>query len=280
MRHETGEQSGNLGRRLYTQRWLPDRAPRAAIVLAHGLAEHSGRYGELARRLTARGFALHALDHRGHGRSQGPRASIERFAYVVGDLGVLIAGVRAEDPARPLFLLGHSMGGAVALTYALQNPTLLDGLILSAPLLGVDPNVPPLKRLAGRVLSLLAPSVGILTLPSDQISHDPVVVREYDNDPLVFHGPIPARTLIELLAALDWLRERTPELRMPVLALHGTGDRLVPLEFVAPVYERLGSPDRKVLQYEGLYHELFNEPERARVFADLEAWLEAHLLAH
>ena len=280
MRHETGEQSGNLGRRLYTQRWLPDRAPRAAIVLAHGLAEHSGRYGELARRLTARGFALHALDHRGHGRSQGPRANIERFAYVVDDLGALIAGVRAEDPARPLFLLGHSMGGAVALSYALQNPTLLDGLLLSAPLLGVDPNVPPLKQLAGRVLSLLAPSVGLLTLPSDQISHDPVVVREYDNDPLVFHGPIPARTLIELLAALDWLRERTPELRMPVLALHGTGDRLVPLEFVAPVYERLGSPDRKVLQYEGLYHELFNEPERARVFADLEAWLEAHLLAH
>ena len=279
MRHETGEQSGNLGRRLYTQRWLPDLAPRAAIVLAHGLAEHSGRYGELARRLTARGFALHALDHRGHGRSQGPRANIERFAYVVDDLGALIAGVRAEDPARPLFLLGHSMGGAVALSYALQNPTLLDGLLLSAPLLGVDPNVPPLKQLAGRVLSLLAPSVGLLTLPSDQISHDPVVVREYDNDPLVFHGPIPARTLIELLAALDWLRERTPELRMPVLALHGTGDRLVPLEFVAPVYERLGSPDRKVLQYEGLYHELFNEPERARVYADLEAWLDARLPA-
>ena len=279
MRHETGEQSGILGRRLYTQRWLPERAPRAAIVLAHGLAEHSGRYGELARRLTARGFALHALDHRGHGRSQGPRANIERFGYVVDDLGVLIAGVRAEDPARPLFLLGHSMGGAVALGYALQNPTLLDGLLLSAPLLGVDPNVPPLKQLAGRVLSLLAPSVGLLTLPSDQISHDPVVVREYDNDPLVFHGAIPARTLIELIAALDWLRERAPELRMPVLALHGTGDRLVPLEFVAPVYERLGSPDRKLLHYEGLYHELFNEPERARVYADLAAWLDAHLPA-
>ena len=280
MLHETGEQSGCRGRRLHTQRWLPDGAPRAAVVLAHGLAEHSGRYGELARHLTARGLALYGLDHRGHGRSEGPRANIERFAYVVADLATLIAAIRAADPSRPLFLLGHSMGGAVALSYALQSPTLLDGLLLSAPLLATDPKVPPLKRLAGHVLSVVAPSAGLLTLEAAAVSRDPVVVREYENDPLVFHGAIPARTLVELLAALGWLAARAPELRMPVLALHGTADRLVPLEFVAPVYERLGSPDRTVHRYEGLYHELFNEPERARVYADLEAWLEAHLPAN
>jgi acylglycerol lipase len=279
MLQETAEQRGYLGRRLHTQRWLPERAARATVVLAHGLAEHTGRYGELARRLTARGLALYGLDHRGHGRSEGPRANIERFKYVVADLATLIAGVRAEHPDRPLFLLGHSMGGAVALSYALQNPTLLDGLLLSAPLLAVDPKVPALTRLAGRVLSVVAPSVGLLTLDANRISHDPVVVREYENDPLVFHGAIPARTLVELLAALRWLAARAPELRVPVLALHGTADRIVPLQFVAPVYARLGSPDCTVHRYEGLYHELFNEPERARVCADLEAWLDAHLTA-
>jgi len=273
------EQRGCLGRRLHTQRWLPDGAPRAVVVLAHGLAEHSGRYGELARHLTERGQALYGLDHRGHGRSAGPRANIERFDYVVADLATLIADIRAADPSRPLFLLGHSMGGAIALCYALQNPTLLDGLVLSGPLLATDPKVPLLKRLAGRVLSVVAPSAGLLKLDASAISRDPVVVREYVNDPLVFHAAIPARTLIELLAALRWLAARAPELRMPVLALHGTADRLVPLEFVAPVYERLGSPDRTVYRYDGLYHEVFNEPERARVFADLEAWLEAHLPA-
>jgi len=273
------EQRGCLGRRLHTQRWLPDGAPRAVVVLAHGLAEHSGRYGELARHLTERGHALYGLDHRGHGRSAGPRANIERFDYVVADLATLIADIRAADPSRPLFLLGHSMGGAIALCYALQNPTLLDGLVLSGPLLATDPKVPLLKRLAGRVLSVVAPSAGLLKLDASAISRDPVVVREYVNDPLVFHAAIPARTLIELLAALRWLAARAPELRMPVLALHGTADRLVPLEFVAPVYERLGSPDRTVYRYDGLYHEVFNEPERARVFADLEAWLEAHLPA-
>jgi acylglycerol lipase len=280
MLQETSEQRGCIDRRLHTQRWLPDGAPRAVVVLAHGLAEHSGRYGELARHLTARGLALYGLDHRGHGRSEGPRANIERFAYVVADLATLIAAIRAADPSRPLFLLGHSMGGAVALSYALQNPTLLDGLVLSAPLLATDPKVPPLKRLAGHVLSVVAPSAGLLTLEAAAVSRDPVVVREYENDPLVFHAAIPARTLVELLAALKWLAARAPELRMPVLALHGTADRLVPLEFVAPVYERIGSPDRTVHRYEGLYHELFNEPERARVYADLAAWLDAHLPAH
>jgi acylglycerol lipase len=276
MRHETDEQQGHGDRPLFTQAWLPHVEVRAVMVLAHGLAEHSSRYEELASRLTAQGLAIVALDHVGHGQSPGVRALIESFDGLVADVTQCIRAARARHPGRPLHLLGHSLGGAVALLAALDHPELVDGLVLSAPAVGVDPGISALRLMLGRLLSVLAPSVGILTLPAAAISRDPVTVRTYENDPLVYRGAIPARTVVELLGAMQRIRQRAPELRVPTLVLHGTADALVPLEFARPVYERLGSPDLTIKLYEGCYHELFNEPERERVYADLGAWLEAH----
>ena len=274
MRHATGEQRGSDGQRLFVQSWEPDGEPRALVALAHGLAEHSGRYNELVGRLVARGLAVYALDHRGHGRSGGRRSFVERFEWLVADYAARAEVARAAWPGRDLLLLGHSMGGAIALATALAHPTLARALLLSAPAIGADPDVPRLRIWSARLLAAVAPAAGVLTLPSEAISQDTAVVRRYDEDPLVYRGAVPARTAIELLGAIERFPARVAELRMPTLVLHGTADQLVPLRSAEPVYARFGCSDLTIHRYQGFYHEVFNEPGRAQVFADLDAWLD------
>lgn len=274
MRHETGALVGQGGLRLFTQSWLPGAEPRGAVVLAHGLAEHSGRYEGLVRLLTGRGFAVHALDHRGHGRSDGRRAYVDSVDAVVADLGALVATAGASHPNCRITLLGHSFGGAVAILLALKRPDLIGHLILSAAAVAADPDIPPLRLLLGRVLSRIAPTVGVLTLPAAAISRDPAVVLAYERDPLVYRGSIPARTAVELLAAMDRIGARVATLAVPALVMHGTDDALVPLRFAREVYARLPATS-SVREYQGLAHEIFNEPERAVVFSDLCQWLDA-----
>jgi alpha-beta hydrolase superfamily lysophospholipase len=279
MREQQFTLAGQAGARLHARYWWPDGEPHSVAVITHGLAEHCGRYGELVAHLTNAGYAVYALDHRGHGRSSGGRANIDRFEYVLADVDTLFARACADWPGRPITLIGHSMGGAIAFAYACRHQDALHALVLSAPLLGMNPNVPKAQELVARLLSKIAPGLGVLKLPADTISRDPDVVRAYLQDPLVHSGAIPARTLVELVAAVGGFAALAPTLRLPVLVLHGTGDSLVPLAFTTPIVEKIGSADKTVRHYDGLYHEVFNEPERARVFADLLDWLAQHRTA-
>ena len=259
---------------LFGQAWLPEHSARGVVVISHGLAEHGGRYSGLAARLVDKGHAVYAIDHRGHGRSTGRRANIERFDYLVSDLGIFIGRAHREHPDTPVILLGHSMGGAVALACALKHHKVLRALVLSAPALAAGEALPAFKVWMGKLLSAIAPNTGALKLPAAAVSRDPAVVRAYESDPLVFRGSIPARTLAELLLAMERLQHTAHELRLPVLVQHGTADSLVPLAAVYPIYQHLGVAKSRTLQvYEGLYHEVYNEPERDRVIGDLEAWL-------
>lgn len=263
------------GTRLFVRAWLPEGDAERVAVIAHGLAEHSGRYEHVAGRLAERGFAVYALDHRGHGHSPGPRANIRRFELVTGDLHRLMETAATEHPGRPLALIGHSMGGAIALGCALSHPGTFRLLVLSAPLLSIGDDVPAVKVLIVRLLSAILPNAGAMTLPAETISRDPAVVRAYEQDPLVYRGSIPARTLAELFNATRRFPAAVTALEAPVLVLHGTGDSLVPLASIEPVLKRLGPVDQTVYRYEGLYHEVFNEPERERVIGDMLEWLEA-----
>ncbi|MEA2374728.1 MAG: acylglycerol lipase [Thermoleophilaceae bacterium] len=270
--HEDGHFQGERGLRIEWQAWMPAAVPAATVVLAHGASEHSGRYAWTAERLADAGYATYAIDHRGHGRSEGPRAVIDRMDNAVADLHQLV-GLAASRAGRRPYLLGHSMGGAVALAYALRHQVDLEGLILSAPLAALEA-ASPITRVMSAVLSTVAPSLGVFEIDSTAVSRDPEVVRAYDEDPLNHHGKLPARTIAELSATVGRFEAEVPTLTLPLLTMHGSADRLTPPEGSEMVHERAGSADKSILRYEGLYHELLNEPERDRVAADIVAWLD------
>jgi alpha-beta hydrolase superfamily lysophospholipase len=195
------------------------------------------------------------------------------MAHVVADLDALVDRAAAAHPGRPLFLLGHSMGGCVALAYAIKYQDKLDGLLLSAPV-AVLAAASPATRIAGHVLSIVAPRLGVYDIDSTTVSRDPAVVQDYDRDPLNHHGKLPARTVAELSSTVGRFPEQLPRLTLPLLVMHGTADRLVPPAASDLVDARASSEDKTYLRYEGLYHEILNEPERDRVVGDIADWLD------
>lgn len=276
MHHTTGQITGQGGMRLFTQHWEPADPPRARIVLAHGVAEHSGRYAHVAARLVAHGYALHALDHRGHGRSGGARLRVRRFDDYVADLRAFAATVRERDPALPFFVYGHSMGALIALLYAARWGEGLAGLVVT----GVPLRLGGLNMATLAAIRLLhGARLGRVPLPAlvaAGISRDPVVVESYETDPLVCRSRLSVGLVARLVHARDACLRALPDLRMPVLALHGGADPLCLPAGAELLRERCGAPDCTVTVYDGLFHEVHNEPEADRVLDDLLAWLEVH----
>jgi acylglycerol lipase len=267
---------GVRGLKIHARTWLPAGAPIGVVVIAHGFAEHGGRYAAVAERLVADGIAVRAADHRGHGLSEGKRTSIVRFGDYVDDLTTVIAQARARWPSLRIVLLGHSMGGLVALDLAVRPGGPVDGLVLSAPA-ACPREVSRFTLAVGRALSRVAPNTGVLRLPLNRISRDPAVVDAYTKDPLVFRTPIRARLGAEMLDAMDRVEAGLPSLRTPLLVMQGTADGLVDPGCGPHVYDRAGSEDKTLKMYDGLWHEIFNEPERDHVLDDLTGWLRSHL---
>ena len=181
----------------------------------------------------------------------------------------------AAKLGQPPLLLGHSMGGMIALDLAIRPGTVLDGLVLSAPA-ACPGDISKVRLTLGRVLSQVAPNAGVLRLPLNKISRDQAVVDAYNNDPLVIRSPVRARLGAEWLDAMSRVDAALPSLRVPLLVMQGTADGLVDPGCGPHVYERAGSPDKTLKMYDGLWHEIFNEPERDQVLADLIAWLRSH----
>jgi acylglycerol lipase len=273
--------AGVGGLELYRRWWRDGRAdsdpPAAVVVLVHGAGEHSGRYEHVAERLVGDGYAVHALDHRGHGRSQGPRALIDRVDHAVTDLNALVsAAVQHESAASiPVVMVGHSMGAMIALRYAGYHQHRLDGLALSSALASIEAS--PALRIVGRVISAVTPTLGLITIDSSLISRDPDVVAAYRSDPLVHHGKLPARTAAEIADTVAGFPSQVHEITIPTLIMYGTEDRLCPPTGSEMLGERIGAADKRVIRYQGLYHEIFNEPERDAVLSDLSGWLAARV---
>lgn len=275
MNHTDDRFTGAGGIEIWWQAWLP-ADPRAVVVIAHGAGEHSGRYVHVATRLVDAGCAVYALDHRGHGRSGGRRAVVDRMDNVVADLRAFIAVAAAQHPGQRLLLLGHSMGGTISLVFATRHQDELAGMALSGPVAVLEAASPAL-RVAAKVLSALTPNLGVFGVDPSLVSRDPEVVRAYREDPLVFHGKLPARTVAELAGAVERFPAAVPQIRIPLLLMHGTADRLAPPAGSTMVHERAGSSDKTLRLYEGLYHEILNEPEKETVIGDLLGWLNARV---
>ena len=263
---------GTGGLEIFWRAWLPDGDASAVVVIAHGAGEHSGRYTHVAQRLLDEGYAVYAIEHRGHGRSQGPRALIDRIEHAVADLDKLVALAADAHPGAPVFLLGHSMGGTIALSYALAHQQRLAGLVLSGPLAALEA-VPAPMRLTARTLSAVAPRTPLIAIDASLVSRDPAVVGDYQSDPLVHHGKLPARTVVELADAIEAFPEAVGAITVPTLIMYGTDDGLCPPQGSVMLSERIGSSDKTLKAYQGLYHEILNEPERDQVLDDLCAWL-------
>jgi alpha-beta hydrolase superfamily lysophospholipase len=274
--HETGAFEGDGGVLLFEQRWLPRaEAPRAALVIVHGLKDHSARYADFAARMARKGVAVHAYDLRGHARSEGPRVWVDAFEQHVEDLALFLARVRRRAPDRPLFLFGHSMGGAIATLCALERRVELGGLVLSAPALVA--NVWAGTRGVTRLVAALSPGAGVFQLDLEDFSRDPKVVAEGLVDPLVYQEGAAARTAVELLDALERIGERMEELETPFLALHGTRDVVTDPDGSRALHERARAGDKTLELLDGLAHDLLHEPEKERVAAAIEAWVLARL---
>lgn len=274
--HSEATLTGENGLSIFWQAWQPQPPARAVVVIAHGAGEHSGRYVHVADWLGREGYAVYASDHQGHGRSEGTRALLRRMSGAVADLDALVSVAAEAHPGTDIFLLGHSMGATIAVRYAIEHQDRLRGLILSGPLAELAAAPPPLRLLV-RVLSAAAPSAPVLAVDPTLVSRDPAVVSAYTADPLVHHGKLPARTIAEIAGAVDSFPAEVTTIAIPTLIVYGTADGLCPPAGSLMLHRRIGAPDKTLKAYEGLYHEILNEPEQDSVLHDVCEWLSTRV---
>ncbi|MGH3563615.1 MAG: lysophospholipase [Mycobacterium sp.] len=265
------------GVRIVYDVWTPETAPRAVIILSHGFGEHARRYDHVALRFGEAGLATYALDHRGHGRSGGKRMLCKDMSEYTGDFHALVGIATREHPGVQCVVLGHSMGGAIVFSYGVDHPDDYQLMVLSGPAVAMQDAVPAALAIAAKALGIIAPGLPVQSLDSSAVSRDPEVVTAYDTDPLVHHGRAPAGVARALVLVGETMPERAAALTAPLLVLHGAEDRLVPVYGSRRLTACVGSADVQLNIYPGLYHEVFNEPERNQVLDDVVSWIDARL---
>lgn len=277
--HTSGHLAGVRDTKIFYQEWTPPQDKlRGAVVVVHGYGEHGGRYADLAADLGAAGFAVGVIDHRGHGKSQGKRVQVVAFDDYVDDIATYQRAFRKRYPAPlPFFLLGHSMGGLITLRYVTRDKPPFDGVIVSGAAAAKPDDISGLTIAVSKILSTVAPDMGVIQLPVEKISRDPKVVEAYQNDPLVVDHKVRARLGAEMLKAMEQCEQGLPSVTTPILVMHGGDDVLTPPDGSRMIAEQVGSADKSLEIYDGLWHEIYNEPERDVVIADVVAWLNRQI---
>jgi alpha-beta hydrolase superfamily lysophospholipase len=265
------------GVRIVYDVWTPDTDPRGVVVLAHGLGEHARRYDHVAQRFGEAGLITYALDHRGHGRSGGKRVYLRDVSEYTDDFHTLVGIAAADHPGLTRVVLGHSMGGGIVFAYGVEHPDDYAAMVLSGPAVAAQDAVSPVMLFVAKLLGKIAPGLPVEELPVDAISRDPAVVAAYIADPLVHHGKMPAGIIRALLGVGETMPQRAAALTAPLLVVHGEQDKLIPADGSRHLVECVGSTDVHLKVYPELYHEVFNEPERAVVLDDVASWIEVRL---
>lgn len=276
MIHCEGTFDGLGGLKLFYQSWHPAEHTQAIIVMVHGLGGHSGLFQTVAQYLVPQGYAAYAFDLRGHGRSPGQRGYINSWTEFRDDLHRFLQRIHGQCPGCPCFLWGHSLGGTIALDYALRSPDYLHGLIVSAPALG-NVSISPVKLGLGRLLSGVHPRFSLkLGIQPDLGSRDSAVLTAYADDPLR-HEYGSARLATEFFATVRWIHDHASDLHIPLLILHGSADRVTLPESSRAFFERVLFPDREHREYPGTYHDLYADLDYQMVLGDFGDWLKRHL---
>lgn len=264
------------GIKLFAREWCTDKEPQGVVCLIHGLGEHCGRYNHLAEALTKEGFCMLAFDQRGHGRTGGRRGHISSYEAVMEDISILVEEAERRFPSSPCFLYGHSLGGNFVLNFALRRRSNLRGVIATSPWLRLINK--PSRVLVGilKVINVLCPSYTQSNrLDSKMLSHNAGISESYINDSLV-HDKISARLITTALEAAQWALEHAGEFPVPLLLMHGTGDGITSCEGSKEFAGKVKG-ECCLRFWDGLYHELHNEPQQDEVFSFVLQWLKAHV---
>lgn len=269
------EDFDNHGTRIHYRSWLPQGAPRAVVVICHGVNSHGGQHAWTAEQLVKLGLAAYALDLRGRGQSEGERFYVEDIADYVSDVAGTIAIAKQRHPGLPVYLLGHSAGGVVSCTYTLDNQQELAGLICESFAFQVP--APGFVLSAIKGISHIAPRLGVLTLHMKDFTRDPVALAALEVDPLVKNETQPAATVAALVRADERLHDSFEQITIPVLIMHGTEDKATVCHGSEYFHEHAGSADKTLNIYDGHFHDLLNDIGKEKVFADIAKWLEARL---
>lgn len=263
------------GIRIFLRSWRPSAKPRGVVVICHGFNSHSGQYFWVADRLVASGFAVHALDLRGRGQSDGERFYVEKVAEYVSDVSLMVEFAKGQEPGLPVFLLGHSAGGVISCLYTLEHQGELAGFICESFAFQVPAPDFVLAVLKG--LSHMAPHAHVFRLNNEDFSRDPAVVQSMNEDPLIAHETQPTRTVAEMVRADERLKREFPRITLPILILHGTVDNATRPSGSQLFYDTAGSADKTLKLYEGHFHDLLNDIGRELVMADIVNWITLRL---
>ena len=276
MDHEETRWRSRDGFALYGQRWWPATDARAVVCVVHGLGEHGGRYAHMAAGLTDAGFAVTTVDLRGHGRSGGVRGHARSYDHVLGDIVELAERAGGRWPGLPRFLYGHSMGGALALNVVLRHRPEVEGVVASSPALRPAKAPARWKTAVARALVRVCPCVPFPSgLDPGHLSRTPSVVKDIRTDSLT-HCRVSARLGLELLAAGREALRSADRFALPLLLMHGTGDKVTSPEATAEFAERAGDVCHLKL-WEGLFHVLYEEPESPEMLTYMVQWLQSKL---
>ncbi|HEU4770046.1 MAG TPA: alpha/beta hydrolase [Pyrinomonadaceae bacterium] len=266
-----GSFKGVGGLNIFTRSWRPAVDPRGVVVIVHGFNSHSGQYLWVGEQLAAEGLAVYALDHRGRGRSDGERFYVEKIEDYVDDVATFVNQAKSENPGLPVFVLGHSAGGVISCTYALDHQSEIDGLICES--FAYELPVPDIALSFLKGLSYITPHTHVFALKNEDFSRDPEVVAALNNDPLIKGESQPAQTAKVMINADNRLREEFPRIKLPVFILHGTEDKATKPSGSRHFYEQVGSVDKTLKLYEGHYHDLLADVGKEIVIADIKAWI-------
>ncbi|KAI1892196.1 hypothetical protein AGOR_G00130830 [Albula goreensis] len=268
------------GQHLFCRYWEPEGPPRALVFVAHGAGEHCGPYSDLAQALSAHSLLVFSHDHVGHGRSEGERMVIEDFQIYIRDSLQHVDMMRGRHPHLPVFIVGHSMGGAISILTACERPNDFAGVVLIAPMVQMNPeSATPMKVFLAKVLNHVMPSLCLGSIESKWISRDPKEVEAYDKDELNYHGGLRVSFGMQLLSAARRIERAIPDIAWPFFILHGDADKLCDISGSQLLLENAKSTDKRLKVYEGAYHALHHDlPETVdSVRQEVITWITERL---